>query len=362
MPEAEAVQQTNGAASPPVDGLQDTIDRMSEATEDASAWSLANGSQEPEAPKPEPEPIEEPGKQAAKAPEASKEVDLSKGFSDEELATPEGVKAAADKVRAGFMQAQERWREVDEAHTSLTRREKKFKDKLEGWKSERETITTQWKGIQTDLQALSRGDAATALNALGRLRGMSGAQALEELTLTVVHNGKLPKKELTVEEFERRLEERESKWRQEREEEQKQARIAELHRDATAFRQRITAEKYPTIYKFASRDMGDVLGDLLEAHPDLEAKHGRRLDYDEVLGEIEAELAKDFGSPVSGSTERGTGTPQETRQAQSSPGQTLSPSLSATSASRRPTTAEENRRAAEDLVPDAWVRMGQGYE
>jgi hypothetical protein len=106
-------------------------------------------------------------------------------FTDEALATPEGVKAAATALR-------EREIKHHDTYRRTVQRERVAKETTAQARRAQETYTRFNGQIQGTLQLLQQGTPEQALHALGVLRGKAGIDAYEELTSTVIGIKKNP--------------------------------------------------------------------------------------------------------------------------------------------------------------------------
>lgn len=103
-------------------------------------------------------------------------------FSDEALSTPEGVRAARDKIR-------EQARARDRKALEFQRRERQIREREARLKQESKAAKAQAELYQAALGKL-RGSPDDVISALGTLTGRDGAKVYEEITLALV--GKKP--------------------------------------------------------------------------------------------------------------------------------------------------------------------------
>jgi hypothetical protein len=197
---------------------------------------------------------------------------------------------------------------------------------------------------------LQRGDAETALRALGSLMQKDPIDALESLNTTIATNGAGKQPGVgallaRIDELEQRLE---GRFNSRLEEQAKEQRVGQLVQRADEIYGHISPEKHPFLAGLYKLQPEEVMTDLLRVGHN-------RVDLDGFLAETEQQLAAHFGAAPGG-----TGT-QHPNGAQSSPAETLSPSLASHSGGSRKKTYEELQAEAEDLVPESFVRMGRGY-
>lgn len=350
MPEAQQVASPEpvGAQGAPMDEADAVIDSMSAAIKASSGLATAISDA--------PEPVEEASALADGAPPPAPEPetapwDPSKGFTAEELATPEGIQSAAAKIQGGLKEWRDKQVALDGRYAKFKEKEGRQRATFEKWQQEREQNALATRQIFDTVQAIRSGNAEMRLRALGTLMNMDPLAAIEEINLGIATDGK--GRQRTPEEIEAEVERRlEAKMEAKLSERVKRAEYersveAFTHR-AVAFAERIETGKYPLLGKFHALNPEAVLKDLLET-----SREG--VDHDAFLAETEQRLAAHFGVPVS--TGNGTQHPQT---AQRSPAESLSPSLQSHGGSSRAKSDAELEAEAEALVPESWVRMGRG--
>lgn len=344
MAEAQTVQTTETPAAPPPDAADAFLDGMAAAVKGEAG--LAS-----------PELDEVPSeKDAAAPPEAPPEPEIapfdpSKDFSPEELATPEGIQAAAAQIRGGLKEFREKMVALDGRFAKFKEKEARQKATFEKWAQERETNALATRQIFDMVQGVRAGNAETRMRSLGALLQMDPLQALEEINTGIATDGKgRPRTPEEIEaEVERRLDAKlEAKLRERQMQAQQEYEVRELTQRARGFASRIEAGAYPALSRFYALNPTAVLKDLLTTA-------GDEVDLDGFLADTEQRLAAHFGVP----TRSGTGT-HNPQMAPRSPAESLSPSLQSHGGSSRPKTDAELEAEAEALVPESWVRMGKG--
>jgi hypothetical protein len=128
---------------------------------------------------------EKPATEAAATPA----VDEAKLFSDEALATKDGVKAAAAHLKAKQKDVQTRELIVSKRVSKLRAKVQAFGAEKEAVQKERETVATFGRQIQQDVAALQRGSAQEVLAALGRITGRDAKEIYREISHLMVTNG-----------------------------------------------------------------------------------------------------------------------------------------------------------------------------
>lgn len=348
MAEAETIQTTE-TAPPTPDAGDAFLDGLAAAVKGTSG--LEAGPTEPSAP---PGTDTEAPKEPEKTDPASgpPSWDPSQDFSDEELATPEGIKGAAAKIRGGLKEFREKMVALDGRFAKFKEKEARQKATFEKWAQERETNNLATRQIFDMVQGIRNGNAEMRLRALGSLMQMDPIRAIEEINTGIATDGQgKPRSPEEIEaEVERRLEKKlEAKLQQQQQEHEHRRRVEAFTHLARGFQSRIESGAYPVLGKFYNLNPEAVLKDLLETS-------GDDVDLDAHLRETDQRLAAHFGvQPVNGN---GTHNPQT---APRSPAESLSPSLQSHGGSSRPKTDAELEAEAEALVPEAWVRYGKSH-
>ena len=178
-------------------GIETNVDAVSEetgsedsGTDDASG-SEAVGAEGDESAatdgaEPASEASEKPAADAVKPQDpAARRAAFEALFTEEALATPEGVKAAATALR-------ERQVKHHDTYRRTVQRERSAKEATAQAKQAEATYTRFNGQLQGTLQLLQQGTPEQALHALGVLRGKAGIDAYEELTSTVIGIKKNP--------------------------------------------------------------------------------------------------------------------------------------------------------------------------
>lgn len=343
MAEAQTVQTTEAPAAPPPDAGDAFLDGIAAAVKQETGLSADDAS-------PEPAKADEAAPPAAPEP-AVAPWDPAKDFTDEDLATPEGIQSAAAQIRGGLKDFREKMVALDGRFAKFKEKEARQKATFEKWANERDTNNLATRQIFDMVQGVRNGNAETRMRSLGALMQMDPIRALEEINTGIATDGagRARTPEEIEAEVEARLEAKLNARFQERETAaQREYRIQQFTQKAAGFQARIEAGAYPALGKFYALNPEAVLKDLLETS-------GDAVDLDGFLVETERRLAAHFGVP----TGTGTGT-HNPQTAPRSPAESLSPSLQSHGGSSRPKTDAELEAEAEALVPEAWVRMGKG--
>lgn len=324
------------------------------APEPAEA-TLATVLAELKAPEPEPESAEsapeatpeaEPAKPAPDAPK----VDL---FTDQALSTPEGMKRAKAEVLA--LRAKH-----ESAYHRVTQREAKFAKSVEAFKGEKAEVQTLGNNLRAALGALRRGTTDQRIEALGQLTGQDGLKVFEQLTLDLARGGK--KSEPTPEVQELRAELAELKGYIQRSQADHEIKTREnfiSRRKAEIAEAAGDAKLYPYLARLApsrGREIADQIAEMMtEAHV-----AGKPISDAEALQALELEIARVTGPLASGPDLAIGATPnggQKPDKARSTPGRSISPSLTTKVSSVREMTESER---LEDLGKDTDYLRGLG--
>ena len=333
-------------APPPVE-TDATIERM------AAAAAGEDGLASPSEPEPAAEPVEgEPAPAAAPPEPEPVPWDHNHEFTEEELATPEGIQDAAAKIRGGMKDFRAKMVSLDGRFAKFKQKEARQQATFAKWQEERELNNQATRQIFSQVEALRKGDTQTAIRALGALTGKDPIAALEELNLTIVTNGQ--PRARTPEEMEAEVEKRlEEKLEAKIAQREHQNRVNSLLPKANAMMDAVNPETHPEIAYLMSVDAAGVTTELLER---AESEGKRPVDYPALLEDIERQL-RERRNPTRASV--GTG-PQTPQKAPSTPAESLSPSLTSRGGSVRQKSEAELQAEAESLVPAAWLRMGRG--
>jgi hypothetical protein len=133
-------------------------------------------------------------KQAATEPTSAAlpevKVDETALFSDAALAKPEGIKAAADHLRAKSRDAQKREFVISKRQDKLREKVHAFAAEKEAVAADRNTVAQLGQQLRQDVAALQRGSAKEILSTIGRLTGREPADIYREMSHLMVTDGK----------------------------------------------------------------------------------------------------------------------------------------------------------------------------
>ena len=348
-----AAEQVSGtpapAPAPAVGGVDEAIDRMAAAVGGDDGLEPSVSDLTEPAPPPTATEAPAPGVPAPTVPE----FDANHEFSEEELATPEGIQSAAAKIRGGMQDFRKKMVELDGRFAKFKGKEARQKETMARHLEEHEQHNLATRQIFDLVKAVRTGNAEMRLRALGTLLDKDPLAAIEELNIGIATDGKgKPRTPEEMEaEVERRLEAKlDARLKAQADTYAQEQETARMLPKAEMILDTVTRETHPEIAYLMNIDAAGVTTELLQR---AEREGKRPVDYPAFLEDIERQLRAKH-APGNGT---GTQTPQT---APSTPAESLSPSLTSRGGSVRQKSEAELQAEAEALVPAAWVRMGKG--
>lgn len=323
---------TNGAGTPPPEVTEAPALGLVDLLEGIAAEPEKTDEPEPEAKpekvngkklgakKAEAKPAtEEPPAEAKSDPENALELD-EQIFSDEALATPEGVARAAEVAKAAADAVKKRNRVLDHYDMRIKRKDAKSKAeiaaeraKLDGerqaWEQgERAQLRAAANEVLPDLQILHPRSGASAIdrfNALGRLVKMDGRQFYEDVSLGIAADGKLPGPSRTEQALQAELAQIRAQLEQKLQgdtDAQARAQVSQLQQGIAGQLEEIKtlatdADAFPAIAARVADadDEGETMAEVVEWVKTLMVKAhaaGKPLDKATAIGRVEARLAR----------------------------------------------------------------------
>lgn len=290
-------------------------------------------------------------------------VDDDALFDEKALARPDGIKAARQAVIDARKAAQDEKRETHRVFVRVQRREDAAKARDADLNRREAVFGAQVQRLSADLDTMKNGNADEALQALGRLRGVSGTEAYEQFTQTVIANGKKapvqrdPELVALLQRQQQQIAALTQSHQQENE-----GRAREAWRSGIT--QAVQGDEYPALnaaFKDFGRDLIDRMNEVKLAYWN---ENKQVLDDGALLRHFENKLAG-YVSRRSATVEPQVET--VSRAATSAgdrrvprrqlPGQTVSPTRAATSAATRELTDEERY---EELVNEPGILQKLG--
>ncbi len=289
--ETPAVEAT---PEPFVDPVEEAFGRMASEAKDELDGAETTAADPAAEPKPEGEPKPADPKVAAAALAAADEA----LFTDKALATPQGMKAAAARVRelkseavASLAKVEKHQRQVDRDFIVLKKRESKFakgKEEHLAWYSARQN-EVRMLGGHLDVIATST-EPRAVLDSLGFLMRKDGRDAYEMLVAGGAQLRKAPNPEIAELRAELRAE-REERHRERAEAESQAERRRKYatieQREAEILGAAKNGATYPTLARFVAERPREVLNEIVNM------KRQHRQTYDATLTDAEAMLQLD---------------------------------------------------------------------
>lgn len=296
--------------------------------------TLASVIQDLKAPEPETEQTPEAEPEAAEKPATAPAEPKADLFSDQALSTKDGIQRAREEVRA--LRAKH-----DAAYLRVSQREAKFAKSLEAFKAEKAEVQTLSGNVRAAITALRRGTTDQRIEALGQLTGEDGLKAFERLTLDLARGGKKSEPSPEVLELRAELTELKNHIQQSRNRDEIKTREDFISRRKAEIAQAAgDSQLYPYLARLAptrGREIADQIAEIMtEAHV-----AGSPISDVQALQSLEAEIARVTGPISQPGLETGARNGQKPVVARSTPGRSLSPSLTTKAASVRDMTEAE---------------------
>jgi hypothetical protein len=300
-------------------------------------------------------------------------------FSDERLATPEGIKAARTAIETEVKKANELRKKAHNAHAAAESREAKFKKTKEAVLADKHALATQFGILQSDIKAIQSGDPDAFLKAIGRLSGSPDPDKFwRDAALNLASGGKMrePEKAAVDPALQQRLDQLEQHVREQGRVET-EAKLAALHAQQVQFAQ--TTDAHPLVKNYSVGNPAQIDQALTFIREQEFARTGRPIDVKVACDMLETELKAQYellqrAAPQTGEKVAATLAVDVGREtnALAKPGMTASSSqaqpqvttipasLSAQpGAARRPTTEREKREAIANSLPSTfWRNLG----
>jgi hypothetical protein len=293
----------------------------------------------PEEPAAEPETDDEPKDTPVVAkPDDEAKAKESSLFTDEALATPEGLRTAREHIQRERLTVSKRM-------SKLRERVHRFGAEKEEFAKDRETVLQLREEQRQVAQSLFGGDAKTIAATIGRLTGKDPVTVVRELSHLLATDGKSNGKESTESAaMKKRLADLEAAYEQSVQEKKaaeltarEQAAVDRIYAVATS------AEKYPTIARFVSGGGGRDTR-IREALKHIKIEHYNEthqvLSDEDAAQAVERELLDIIGPAVTNGAPAAKSDPGPAPTKPKS-GKTLTSKDSAAPAQRRPKTEEE---------------------
>lgn len=270
-------------------------------------------------------------------------------FSDEAMATPEGVTKARERVRELRRISHEKYVGLKKYEARVAKRHDKLVASVSKFTTEKRAHDLLINNVRSSLQGLHSDDPDAMLTALGHLTGKDGLRAFEQLASRLVHKGR-PPLDPQVQDVIDRQEKQIAELRQSFERRQEQERASHVEGQIRGHRQNIVGmiegdESLPHLKRLLADDPEHVVDFVVTSI----TRSNGSVPARQLFQQIEQDLASHFGASPKG--EGGAGAARTTPNrgtAQRPPGQSIGPRAAAASTSREPSEEESLRALAND--------------
>jgi hypothetical protein len=273
-------------------------------------------------------------------------------FSDEALATPEGIKKGRERIKQLRRMTHEKYLELKNFEGRVVKRHGKLKHQVAQYVAKKQNDELLLGNVRSNLQGLHSGDPDTILTALGNLTGTDGIKAYELLTSRIVNRGRPqldPQVQAIIDAQNEKIEQLKGNFAKRQTEEQVQQLGSKLEQRKNELGQRITsnAAQLPHLARLYAEDPQHVVDYITNELTELHAS-GAPLDGARYFSNLESQLAKHFGAGQAPQGDGGGPAPKQPPQVQRSPGQSVGPRTASASNPREPSEEEVLRQMAND--------------
>jgi hypothetical protein len=302
----------------------------------------------------------EPGKEPAA------KLDDEVLFSDESLATPEGLAKAKSRIADLRRQTHEKYLETKKFNERAKQRAEKLNARVDAWKQEKQNHDLVIGTLRNDIQALQSGDPELMIGALGRMTNTDGIVALERLNQRLINRSKDPDLDPRVAQLLQQQEAKLQAVQAQLEAKELQARRAQLDegfkKHAVGIGHDITSgsAQMPNLARLYADDPQGVTKYIMDDIIDSAQRGQPVVDKRAYFGQLEAQLTRALSPGAvapkgDGGAAAATQSPAGT--AQRSPGQSVGPSAAGSALSTRtPSDEEAQRQLAHD--DGFWKQLG----
>lgn len=290
-------------------------------------------------------PEAEPSEQ--EPPNKAQRLDDEVIYSDEALATPEGLLKAKARTLELRKMAHQKYLELKQFEKRVVKRHGKLQHQVQQYVAEKRNNELLLGNVRSNLQGLHSNDPDSILTALGNLTGTDGIKAYELLTSRIMNRGRPaldPQLQSLLDQQQQQIEQ----LKQERASEREQGKVQELtgrigqHRQAIA-QQVMNSTTTPHLTRVFGDDPQRLTDFIVKS---IEESNGS-IPAAQLYASMEQELRTHFQSAAP-QGDSGGPAPKQPQQAQRSPGQSVGPSRAASSNPRTPTEDESLRMLADD--------------
>lgn len=272
-------------------------------------------------------------------------------FSDEALATKEGVLKAKARALELRKLGHQKYLELKAFEKRVAKRHQKLQHQVEKYVTGKRNDELLLGNVRSNLQALHSNDPNAIITALGNLTGQDGLKAYELITSHIVNRGpsKLdPQVQAILDAQKQEIEELKGGFKQRAAAEEIQHAERQISGHAQRIQQQVLASTdTPHVTRFMRDDPQGttdfIINEITEAHA-----RGERLDIRTYFGSLEARLAPHFEAGRAPQGDGGGPAPKQPSTAQRSPGQSIGPRSTAAATPRVPSEDEALRALAQD--------------
>lgn len=267
-------------------------------------------------------------------------------FSDEALATPEGVKKAATRLRDLRHKQREAYLGLKGYEKNVVAKAGKLKAKVNEFRSEKQTHQLLIDNVRSNLQGLHSSDPEVILTALGNLTGTDGVKAYELLTSRIVNRGQSkldPQVQALLDRQQQQIEELRTGYQTRALEVEIQQKTQAVEGHKARLGEVVRAS---TTTPHLTRLFNENPARLTQAIVDAITEDNGATPAGALFAQMEAELTAHLGPAPQGTS--GGAAPKQPQRAQRSPGQSVGASTAAAATRREPTEEERLRAIADD--------------
>jgi hypothetical protein len=221
---------------------------------------------------------------------ADAEASNADPFSDEALATPDGIKAA----RVVIDEARESKRKQDRKYLKLESREQKFNHRIEQITARERAVEAKQHQIDASLRAIFSGTGDTVLNGLQQLAGRDPVKLVEELNRAVLGR---PAPNAATDALQQRIAQLEHSIVQERQQAQAQLQAAQHRQKIDEAKQQFVQmasgdpNQWPLLAGYAAENKQEV-ADAAENILDAADQRGEVMTWADACDQLENQLKK----------------------------------------------------------------------
>lgn len=278
-------------------------------------------------------------------------------FSDDALATKEGVLKAKARALELRKLGHQKYLELKAFEKRVAKRHEKLKHQVDRYVAGKRNDELLLGNVRSNLQALHSNDPDAIIAALGHLTGQDGLKAYELITSRIVNRGpsKLdPQVQAVLDQQRQEIDQLKSGLTQRAHAEEEQRLATQLSSHAQRIQQQVIASPtLPHLSRLMQDDPEHLTDFIVNEITKANGKEPATALYARLEGEIRAHFEKSGAAPQGDS---GGPAPKQPSTAQRSPGQSIGPRSTAAATQRVPSEDEALRLLAAD--PDFMSQFG----